>query len=476
MAKARIAPKPCPRRATRRGSGLYNGINPAWFIRKRVVDVHRLRLCLDVNCGTESRARLRVTGVGDAERNIQEPQVPVHQLSRACKPMQKYNVVIVGAGPYGLSAAVHLRTIQGLQVRTFGQPMSFWDGNMPVGMFLRSPWEASHIADPNGALSLDAYVTASGARFSKPIGLDSFVAYGRWYQQQGVPDLDTRRIGRIERQPTGFQVTTDDGEVLTTSRVVVATGIVPFAWRPEEFKGLPPSMVSHSCDHKDLGVFANRKVLVVGGGQSALESAAILHESGASVELIVRAPQVRWLRWRKRLLRWGPIGHLLYSPRDVGPAGMSQLTARPDILRLFPRSTQDWVGRRAVRPAGAVWLIDRLRGVTVRTGLYPVSATVTDKQLRVRFNDGTEQTADHLLFATGYRVDIAKYPFLAPQLVREIDQFNGYPRLKTGLESSVPGLHFLGAPAAWSFGPLARFVSGTFYCAKALARSVAASS
>jgi hypothetical protein len=390
--------------------------------------------------------------------------------------MQKHDVVIVGAGPYGLSAAVHLRTIPGLQVRAFGQPMSFWDRNMPTGMFLRSPWQATHIADPTGALSLDAYVAASGRRFSKPIDLNGFVEYGRWYQQQGVPHLDPRQINRIERKAPGFQLTAEDGEVLTTSRVVVATGIAPFAWRPAEFNALPPSLVSHSCEHKDLGVFAGKKVLVIGGGQSSLESAAILRESGADVEVIVRARQVHWLRWRKRMQRLGPIERLLYSPRDVGPAGMSQLTARPDILRLLPRNTQDWVGRRAIRPAGAFWLVDRLQGVAIRTGLHPISAVPTGKQLRVRMSDGSEPTVDHMLFATGYRIDLAKYAFLDPLLVREIDQFNGYPRLKSGLESSVPGLHFLGAPAAWSFGPLARFVSGTYYSAQALTRVVAAAS
>jgi cation diffusion facilitator CzcD-associated flavoprotein CzcO len=286
--------------------------------------------------------------------------------------MQQYDAVIIGAGPYGLSAAVHLRAIPGLQVRCFGQPMSFWDQNMPTGMFLRSPWEASHIADPIGALSLDAYTAACGKRFSKPIALDSFVEYGRWYQQREVPDLDPRRITRIERKATGFQLTTEDDDVLVASRVVVATGIAPFAWRPAGFTRLPPSLVSHSCDHKNLRPFADKKVLVVGGGQSALESAALLHEAGAGVGVIVRAPQVRWLRWRKRMRRLGPIERLLYSPHDVGPAGMSQLTARPDILRLLPRTTQDWVGRRAVRPAGASWLVDRLQGVTIRIGLYPV--------------------------------------------------------------------------------------------------------
>jgi hypothetical protein len=347
---------------------------------------------------------------------------------------------------------------------------------MPVGMFLRSPWEASHIADPNGALSLDAYVASSGQRFSKPIGLSSFVEYGRWYQQRGVPDLDPRQISRIARIATGFELTTADGDVLTASRVVVATGIVPFAWRPAEFNGLPPSLVSHSCEHKNLGAFASKNVLVVGGGQSSLESAAILHETGANVEVVVRGLRVRWLRWRKRMRRLGPIERLLYSPRDVGPAGMSQLTARPDILRLLPRATQDWVGRRSIRPAGAAWLIDRLQGVPIRTGVHPVSGVPTGKQIRVRLSDGSEPTVDHVLFATGYRINLAKYAFLDPQLIREIDQINGYPRLKPGLESSVPGLHFLGAPAAWSFGPIARFISGTYYSAHALTRVVAAGS
>src|ERR1700733_5788968 len=106
--------------------------------------------------------------MGDVEKTSNEPQKSVDWLSRAREPMQKHDVVIIGAGPYGLSATVHLRTISGPPIGTFGQPMSFWDRNMPVGMFLRSPWDASHIADPKGTLSLDAYVAKTGKRFGKP--------------------------------------------------------------------------------------------------------------------------------------------------------------------------------------------------------------------------------------------------------------------------------------------------------------------
>ena len=83
--------------------------------------------------------------------------------------MTTCDVAIVGAGPYGLSAAAHLRTIKGLEVRVFGEPMSFWERQMPVGMFLRSAWTATHIADPNGSLTLEAYQAARGHSILHPV-------------------------------------------------------------------------------------------------------------------------------------------------------------------------------------------------------------------------------------------------------------------------------------------------------------------
>src|SRR5882724_345614 len=351
------------------------------------------------------------------------------------------DVVIIGAGPYGLSAAAHLKALGGLTVRVFGETMEFWRQNMPAGMFLRSPWSATHIADPNGTLSLDAYTAARKKQLSTPIPLDDFIDYGDWFQGRAAPDLDRRKIRKVESEPKGFRLTTNDGEVVYSRRVVVATGIAPFAWRPPEFEGLPKSLVSHACDHSDLSRFRGKHVAVVGAGQTALEAAAILHESGADVEIVIRNPEIRWLKWRKTILRFGPIGKLLYSPRDVGPAGISQLVARPDIFRFFPRNLQDKIGRRAILPAGAVWLIDRLKNVNARTERIVQSAAPAGGQLKVSLDDGSELTVDHLLFATGYRIDITKYPFLSPSLVSQIDRTGGYPRLRPGLESSVHGLH-----------------------------------
>src|SRR5580693_8138643 len=120
------------------------------------------------------------------------------------------NITVVGAGPYGLSSAAYLREA-GIETRVFGEPMSFWENQMPAGMCLRSNWGASHIADPKRALTLDEYVRQKGNHISKPIPLDRFVDYGRWYQSRAVPDLEKRQVCSIERDARGFKVAMADG-------------------------------------------------------------------------------------------------------------------------------------------------------------------------------------------------------------------------------------------------------------------------
>jgi pyridine nucleotide-disulfide oxidoreductase len=255
---------------------------------------------------------------------------------------------------------------------------------------------------------------------------------------------------------------------------VVAGGIAPFAWRPPQFEKLPPSLASHSADHRDLGRFAGQQVVVIGGGQSAMESAVLLSENGANVELIMRAPKVRWLRRSNTLHRTPePIRHLLYPPTDVGPPGLNLMVAAPDFFRRLPRPLQTRWAYRAIRPAASGWLMPRSGGVRITTGREAKAAAPAGQKVRITFDDGSERTVDHVLCATGYHVDVARYSFLAPEMMRAVRRVNGYPRLKKGFESSVPGLHFIGAPSAWSFGPLMRFVCGTWYTGDNLTRRIA---
>ena len=387
--------------------------------------------------------------------------------------MPTCDVAIVGAGPYGLSAAAHLRAVKGLEVRVFGEPMSFWERHMPVGMLLRSPWAASHLADPNRSLTLEAYQSACGNHLSAPIPLSRFIEYGRWFQHRAVPETEARKVLRIEPGAAGFRVSLDSGEECTARRVVIAAGIVPFAWRAPEFDSVPTQYASHSCDQRDLRHFARRRVAVIGGGQSALESAALLHEAGAEVEVIARQPRIHWLDRSAKLHRLGLVSRLMYHPSDVGPAGVSQLVGRPNLFRRLPRRFQDLLGVRSIRAAGAAWLQPRLRDVPISTGRSVISAAPAGDRVTLKLQDGTERRVDHVLLATGYRVDIARYSFLSEDLLKSIRRIDGFPQLDAGFETSMAGLHFLGAPAAWSFGPLMRFVAGASFASRALTLRIA---
>ena len=328
-------------------------------------------------------------------------------------------IVILGAGPYGLSAAAYLRAA-GREVRVFGQPMSFWQHQMPKGMCLRSNWGASHIADPEKRLTLDAFCRQNDSVFPKPTPIDGFVGYGQWFQRQVVPDLDRRSIRLIEPDERGFSITLTDGERLTSKRVVVAAGIHPFQVRPPEFDRIPAALASHSSEHNDLGKLSGKSVVIIGSGQSALESAALLREAGAEIEVICRRESLRWVGLHPALHHLGPVSKVLYSSRDVGPAGISRLVAAPHVFRRFPRWFQDRAAYRAIRPAVAGWLSSRIAEIPISFGRSVVLAEVSGDQLRLKLNDGTERLVDHVLLATGYRVDIARYDFLAASLIKSV--------------------------------------------------------
>src|SRR6266567_3538381 len=137
-------------------------------------------------------------------------------------------VAIIGAGPYGLATVAHLRAAK-IETCVFGKPMEFWENQMPKGMLLRSSWDACHIADPHRRSTLDSYSASQSIPVPRPVPLDRFIDYGRWFQKRIVPDVDQRRVVRIEITGRGFQLTLNDDDSVQVQRVVVATGIGLFA-------------------------------------------------------------------------------------------------------------------------------------------------------------------------------------------------------------------------------------------------------
>jgi lysine/ornithine N-monooxygenase len=385
---------------------------------------------------------------------------------------QMIDVAILGAGPYGLAAGAHLHQVAGLDVQVFGDPMEFWKAQMPAGMFLRSPWSASHISDPAAKFTLTDYRNSKKKEIPSPIPLEEFVGYGLWFQRSAVPNILQQKVTCIRQDQSVYQLALENGTTWNARRLVIAGGIKPFARRPKQFAGLSPQFVSHCSDGRDVKQFKGKRVVVIGAGQSALESAALIFEAGAEVEVLVREANVHWLGWRAKLQKLGPISKLLYAPTDVGPAGVSRIVSRPNLVKYFPRPVQNWFRTRSLRPAGSKWLYERLKNVPIHTECEVLSAKPSGEKLHLKLNDGGTREVDHVVLGTGYQVDISRYSFLSPELVHSIERVNGFPKLDSGFESSVPGLHFLGAPSSWNFGPLMYFVAGTEFAARTLASHV----
>src|SRR5271165_3630933 len=98
------------------------------------------------------------------------------------------SVAIVGAGPYGLSIAAHLRD-QGIAYRIFGSPMRTWL-EMPATLNLKSFGFATNIYVPRPHFTFPEYCRARGLEDVEPCSMASFAAYGLWVQREQVPGVD----------------------------------------------------------------------------------------------------------------------------------------------------------------------------------------------------------------------------------------------------------------------------------------------
>lgn len=379
-------------------------------------------------------------------------------------------VVVIGAGPYALSTAAFLRQA-GIEPRLFGEVMGFWQA-MPEGMLLRSYRKSSSIADPDRMLNLDAFEASVGRPLGAPVSLADFVDYGHWFREQADISVDPRTVTSLERNGSGFRVTLSDSETLDATSVVVAVGIRSFAWRPPIFERLDPKLVSHTSEQRDFSPFAGRRVLVVGAGQSALEAAVFLDAAGASTELVARRPALRFLHGERLNETPGILSDLLYPEWGVGPPGVNWLMGRPALYRRLPSKLAEPLAYRAIRPAGSLKLQARLEGVPITTGREVKSVEAVDSQVRLELDDGSTRQVDHVVLGTGYRIDLGRYSFMAPDLLSGIRLKGPSPRLSPAFESSIPNLYFVGAVAAASAGPGFRFVSHTGFAAKAITGNV----
>lgn len=392
------------------------------------------------------------------------------------------NVAIIGAGPYGLSLAAHLRS-HDISFRIFGRPMDSWRAHMPKGMFLKSDGFASNIYDPNGEFSLQRFCAEQGKEYSDtgiPVSLENFVAYGLAFKERMVPELEDRLVVAVERKDDGYLLLLDDGETVLARRVVLAVGITHFEYLPANLANLPSEFLSHSFRHHDLEEFRGRSVVVVGAGASALDLAALLHEGGAETQLVGRAHQLKFHSTPTGKPRswWQQVRH---PQSGLGPGMRSRFFANsPMAFHLLPESLRLHAVRTTLGPSGGWFVKDKVVGrLPLHLG-YSVQATsVQSNRLRLNLRPVAggkelELCPDHVIAATGYRVAVNRLKFLSSDIRTKIKAIDGAPILSSGFESSVPGLYFVGIAAANSFGPVMRFAFGAGFAARQVTKTLMA--
>jgi len=382
------------------------------------------------------------------------------------------DIAVIGAGPYGLSLAAHLR--KGTQsVRIFGSPMNSWSNHMPRGMHLKSEGFASSLYDPKAEFTLKSYCAERAipyADIALPVPIETFIAYGQEFQRRYVPHVENVQIGSLRHSSDHFQLTTAAGEELRARQVVVAAGIVNFAYLPPLLASMPGAMVSHSSQHSDLSGFKDRKVAVLGAGASALDIAALLLEGGANAELVARRETIPF---HDPPNEPRPLLQRIKAPRSgLGTGWRSRMcTDIPLVFHALPESLRlravaghlgpapCWFVRDAVANRLPMHLGVTVAGVQARDGrpcLVLQQPGREDRQIEV----------DHVIAATGYRAAVSRLTFIDEALQSRVRKVQGAPILNRHFESSVPGLYFVGAAAANSFGPLLRFAYGAKFAAQ----------
>ncbi|NHN29807.1 NAD(P)-binding domain-containing protein [Paenibacillus agricola] len=362
------------------------------------------------------------------------------------------DLIIIGAGPYGISLAAHA-SAQHLSYKLLGYPMHFWKNQMPQEMFIRTHPISIGLSDPQSEFTLERFSKETGVEIMTPLPRPVFIDYAFWFAAKTNVDFTEELATRLQplysntdgdEEYEGYSVTTEAGQVYTAHNVIIATGLQHYAYTPKVFTGISPNLVSHTFGYNSFNSFTNKKVAVVGSGQSAWEAAALLHLADSDCELIYRRETPNYSK--------------------IGATGTELIELAHTYFDWPLEKKQE----RWSRPAGSIayFLRPFVEGKIRESANVSVeyAETTNDGKLYLKLTNGEHRIVDHVIAATGFRIELDRVPFLDPLLLerirREEHGYNQFPLLDAHFQCSLPGLYFAGPLSSHTHGPAFRFIAG----------------
>jgi len=322
---------------------------------------------------------------------------------------KKTDVLIIGAGPFGLALAAYVKYV-GVEHLIVGKPGEFPKTNVPDAMLLRSA--SDWPLDPTDQATIDKYLKSIGktpAALEK-LSQDFYLQYCHWFQEHSGVQCVPFYVTKLEQVNGHFEAQLANGEAIEAQQVVIAVSKEYFRDLPLELTDLlPKGRFKHTAETVQLKGLKGRRILVLGDRQSAFEWAALLTDKGAAEVRLVQRPE------SARLAK-------------------SELKVKP------------WPEKRVMKNDTNIHIhaMTKLVSCTERA----------DGAMDICFDNGRSFIVDEVILATGYKVDLGQLPFLQEgNLLEKIWVQDGFPVLDERLQTTVKGLYIAGSPSTQEPGP-----------------------
>lgn len=362
--------------------------------------------------------------------------------------------LIVGAGPYGVGLANELAARREDFVIT-GIPFSLWFDHTQDLMSIRSDWHTSEIHAPGHRYDLREFLRRNYPDRETEITRKRIpVSIFREYLQDVAvrlqfPVLETL-VDTIEFDGSRFRSTCRNEQVIESDTVVVAAGIEPHRYLPPQLQHMPRGKVVHTWDVGAFQKVSDKKVLVVGAGQSAAEAVAGLRRSNA----------VTWVTRGKPVYFSEPIN----LPTPVFNLALSL----SPLYYFLPGALRTVLARSFVQSTITPDMRDHVESRDVTRAQADVAGLKLSANGAVR-SESLAENFDMVVAATGYRYSLENVAFLSPSLRSKIKTVRQIPRLNVNFETTAPGLYMVGGIAEPTHGPAQRFMMGSSHAARKVA-------